>query len=272
LQSALERLAEADLLIAQGAGPQASYRFKHALIQDAAYESLLKNRRQALHRRAAEILLGQPERAAAEPEAIAHHFTQAGLDDLAIEWWGKAGDQALRRSAFQEAIAHLGKAIEMADKAGGGQAAGVSGQQLHMHVAYGNALIAARGHGAPETTAAFAHAHDSAVSDEDAPERFGVIYGLWVGCYVRGDLTGMREPLGRFPPRGRGASGMAGASFFGCSATIASVVIMSTSARGSKEDSNCEPFSGTAAATRYASASAKSGQRAENGATCRPVP
>ena len=58
----------------------------------------------------------------AEPEAIAHHFTEAGLDDLAIEWWGKAGDQALRRSAFQEAIAHLGKAIEMADK--GGSAAG----------------------------------------------------------------------------------------------------------------------------------------------------
>src|SRR5208337_4339257 len=194
LHSALDRLAEADLLIAEGAGPQANYRFKHALIQDAAYDSLLKRRRQALHRRAAEVLRDLE----AEPEAIAHHFTQAGLDDLAIEWWGKAGDQALRRSAFQEAIAHLGKAIEMADKAGGGQAAGVSGQQLHMHVAYGNALIAARGHGAPETTAAFAHAHDSAVSDEDAPERFGVIYGLWVGCYVRGDLTGMREHAAAF--------------------------------------------------------------------------
>ena len=59
----------------------------------------------------------QPERATAEPEAIARHFTEAGLDDFAIEWWGKAGDQALRRSAFQEAIAHLGKAIAMADKA-----------------------------------------------------------------------------------------------------------------------------------------------------------
>ena len=70
-------------------------------------------------RRAAEILR---ESASPEPEAIAHHFTQAGLDDLAIEWWGKAGDQALRRSAFQEAIAHLGKAIAMADKATGGTA------------------------------------------------------------------------------------------------------------------------------------------------------
>ena len=95
LQSALDRLADADLLIAEGAGHEANYRFKHALIQDAAYDSLLKSRRQALHRRAAEILRDQPERAAAEPEVIAHHFTEAGLDDLAIEWWGKAGDQAL---------------------------------------------------------------------------------------------------------------------------------------------------------------------------------
>jgi predicted ATPase len=101
-----------------------AYRFKHALIQDAAYDGLLKSRRQALHAQAAEIL---SESASPEPEAIAHHFTQAGLDDLAIEWWGKAGDQALRRSAFQEAIAHLSKAIAMADKGarwcGGRQAA-----------------------------------------------------------------------------------------------------------------------------------------------------
>ena len=78
----------------------------------------VKSRRQVLHRRAAETLRDQPEPAAAEPEIIAHHFTQAGLGDCAIKWWGRAGDQALRRSAFQEAIAHLGKAIAMADKPG----------------------------------------------------------------------------------------------------------------------------------------------------------
>jgi predicted ATPase len=124
LQSALDRLADADLFIVEDRSPQANYRFKHALIQDAAYDSLLKSRRQALHRRAAELLSNESGRAAAEPEVVAHHFTQAGLDDLAIEWWGKAGDQALRRSAFQEAIAHLGKAIAMTDSAGGGQAVG----------------------------------------------------------------------------------------------------------------------------------------------------
>jgi predicted ATPase len=118
LLSALDRLADADLLIADGAGHEANYRFKHALIQDAAYDSLLKSRRQALHRRAAEILAGQPERASAEPEVIAHHFTEAGLGDLAIEWWGKAGDQALRRSVFQEASSHLGKAIAIARRGG----------------------------------------------------------------------------------------------------------------------------------------------------------
>jgi class 3 adenylate cyclase/predicted ATPase len=187
LQSALDRLADADLLIVEGAGHEANYRFKHALIQDAAYDGLLKSRRQALHRRAAEVLLDQPERAAAGPEVVAHHFTQAGLDDLAIEWWGKAGDQALRRSAFQEAIAHLGKAIALADKAGG-----VSGQGQKLHVAYGNALIAARGYGAPETTEAFARAGESAFGDKDAPGRLAADYGRWAGSYVRGELSAMR--------------------------------------------------------------------------------
>src|SRR5262249_40856206 len=104
LHAALEQLADADILFVEGEPPSARYRFKHALIRDAAYDSLLKSRRQALHRRAAEILRDQPESAVAEPEVIARHFTEASLDDLAIEWWGKAGDQALRRSAFQEAI------------------------------------------------------------------------------------------------------------------------------------------------------------------------
>ena len=193
LRASLDRLADADLLFVEGSPPQANYRFKHALVQDAAYDSLLKSRRQALHRRAAEILRGDPDRAAAEPEVIAHHFTQAGLDDPGIEWWGKAGDQALRRSAFQEAIAHLGRAIAMADKAAGKKAAGDSGQRLaHLRAAYGNALYAARGPGAPETTEAFARARESAVGGKDAPEQLAADYGLWVGNFVRGELSPLR--------------------------------------------------------------------------------
>ena len=200
LQASLDRLADADLLFVEGAPPEANYRFKHALIQDAAYESLLKSRRQALHRRAAEAL----REANAEPEAIAHHFTEAGLDDLAIEWWGKAGDEALRRSAFKEAISHLGKAIEMADKAGatarretGGSVA--PNQRLtQLHVAYGNALFGARGHGAPETTEAFARARESAYGEKDAPERLAADHGLWAGRYNRGDLPSMRAHAAAF--------------------------------------------------------------------------
>ena len=115
--SALERLADADLLFVEGAPPQAQLSLQARAdpgrrLRQPAQEpppGAAPPRRRNPARR--------PERAAAEPEVIAHHFTQAGLDDLAIEWWGKAGDQALRRSAFQEAIAHLGKAIAMADKA-----------------------------------------------------------------------------------------------------------------------------------------------------------
>ena len=193
LQSALDKLAGADLLFVEGAGAQATYRFKHALIQDAAYEGLLKSRRQALHRRAGEICRDDPERAAAEPEIIAHHFTEAGLDDQAIEWWGRAGDQALRRSAVHEAIAHLGKAIEMADKADGGKAAVASGQRGQLQVAYGNALMAARGHGAAEVAAAYARARELASGAENPVDQLSVYYGLWVGHILRGELEAMRE-------------------------------------------------------------------------------
>ena len=90
----------------QGLPPKSDYRFKHALIQEAAYENLLRSRRTVLHRRVAEIVRVErdkfPAIAAAEPEVLAHHFTQAGLDEPAIEWWGKAGEQALHRSAYVE--------------------------------------------------------------------------------------------------------------------------------------------------------------------------
>jgi class 3 adenylate cyclase/predicted ATPase len=207
LHSALDRLAGADLLIAEGAGAQPTYRFKHALIQDAAYDSLLKSRRQALHRRAAEVLRDQPERAAAEPEVIAHHFTEAGLGDLAIEWWGKAGDHALRRSAFQEAIAHLGKAIAMADKAGAAsmpRAAPVAAstasasQRLQLQTRYGQAIMYFRGYASNESKTAFARARTLAAGAGDASERFDAYYGLFVGSLLRGELSLAQETAESF--------------------------------------------------------------------------
>ena len=189
LQAALDRLAEADILLVQGLPPDSEYRFKHALIQDAAYENLLKSRRQVLHRRVAEILRDRfGAIAAAEPEVLAHHFTQAGMTDAAIEWWGKAGDQALRRSAFQEAISHLGKAIEMADKAGEGApraaSASAAGQRLKIQTNYGQALLWSKGFAAEETRAAFTRAQELGASVGNAAERFATYYGVWIGSAV----------------------------------------------------------------------------------------
>jgi class 3 adenylate cyclase len=203
LQASLDRLADADLLFVEGAPPNAGYRFKHALIQDAAYDSLLKSRRQALHRRAAELLRDDPERAAAEPEVIAHHFTQGGLDDLAIEWWGKAGDQSLRRSAFQEAIAHLGKAIEMADKTvvvspRRDEKVSASPQRMKLQSEYADAMRWAKGFAAEETKSAFDRAAELAAKTEDVSERFAALNGQWTLAQVRGELRKARELAAAF--------------------------------------------------------------------------
>ena len=204
LQASLERLAEADILLVQGLPPDCDYRFKHALIQDAAYENLLKSRRLVLHRRVAEMLRDRfADTAAAEPEALAHHFTQAGMTNAAIEWWGKAGDQALRRSAFQEAISHLGKAIEMADKAGDGAprataATASAGQRLKLQTSYGEALTWGRGYAAPETAAAVARAQELAAGIDSATERFTTYYGQWTGSYMRGEYGLARKTAAAF--------------------------------------------------------------------------
>ena len=204
LQASLDRLAEADLLFVEGAPPQASYRFKHALIQDAAYDSLLKSRRQALHRRAGELLRDDPERAAAEPEVIAHHFAQAGLEDLAIEWWGKAGEQALRRSAFQEATAHLGKAIEIADKAAGvvsqsgREMTAASSQRMKLQSDYSRAVWWSRGFSAEETKAAFDRAAELAATSDDFSERFAAASGQWTVAQELGELRKARELASAF--------------------------------------------------------------------------
>jgi class 3 adenylate cyclase/predicted ATPase len=203
LQPALDRLADADLLISEGARSQGSYRFKHALIQDAAYESLLKSTRQALHCRAAEILVGQPEAAAAEPEVIAHHFTRAGLDELAIEWWGKAGDRALRRSAFQEAIAHLGKAIALADKAAEpATAAAISKAEASRRVKlqndYAQAALWSKGYAADEAKAAFERTSALATRAELPADGFSALVGRFLWSWSRGEFRVARDIAERF--------------------------------------------------------------------------
>src|SRR5271167_4047995 len=201
LRAALDRLADAELLFVEGVAPHANYRFKHALIQDAAYDSLLKSRRQSLHRRAAEVLLASPS---PEAEPLAHHFTQAGQTDLAIEWWGKAGDQALRRSAFAEAISHLGKAIELSDKAGGAArprdvaASASASQRLKLQTSYGQAVMWGKGFAAEETKAALARAGELATGIGDAEASLDAYYGRWVHNFWRGEFGSARETAESF--------------------------------------------------------------------------
>jgi class 3 adenylate cyclase/tetratricopeptide (TPR) repeat protein len=189
LQLALTRLVEAALLFVEGLPPEASYRFKHALIQDAAYDSLLRSRRQALHKRAAAALIATQS----EPEAIAHHFTAAGAKSLASEWWGNAGEDALRRSAFKEAMTHLGKAIALADEAErappGHEAKhpGPSERRLKLHTDYGHAAMWLKGFAADEMSAAYARAGQFAGPTDEAAPRFVAYYAQCLTSFMRGE-------------------------------------------------------------------------------------
>ena len=132
---------------------------------------------------------------------IAHHFTEAGLAELAIEWWGKAGDRALRRSAFQEAIAHLGKAIEMADKAAAtspnrSQVAAASNQRLKLQANYGEAMMWSKGFAAEETKAAFARAAEFVGGTDDFAGRFTALQGQWSAAVTGGELRTARGLAG----------------------------------------------------------------------------
>ena len=189
LQSALARLADSGLLFVDGIPPEVTYSFKHALIQDAAYDSLLRSRRQALHKRAATALIA----AQSEPEAIAHHFTAAGAKGLAIEWWGNAGEDALRRSAFKEAMAHLGKAIALADEAEreapGHEAKdpALSERRLRLHTDYGHAAMWLKGFAADEMSAAYARAGQFAGPTDEAAPRFVAYYAECLTSFMRGE-------------------------------------------------------------------------------------
>jgi len=191
LNAALDQLMAAQLIFRVGSAADVRYRFKHALVQDAAYESLLKSRRQVLHRRIAETLRDQfPAIAQAEPELVGHHFTQAGLAEKATEWWSMAAESALARSAYPEAISHYANAIALAEKVADAPDQRLS--RLRLQIAYGQALIAAHSHGAQVTTAAFDRASELATTIESASERLRVYYGLWAGRHVRGEMPAAR--------------------------------------------------------------------------------
>ena len=189
LKFALASLVDADLLFADGVPPEATYRFKHALIQG-------RGLRQPFEEPPADVAQtrgGGAHRAQSEPEAIAHHFTAAGAEDMAIEWWGNAGDEALRRSAFKEAISHLGRAIAMADESERrtpGREAGdrvLSERRLRLHTDYGHAAMWLKGFAADEMSAAYARASKFAGPADEAAPRFVAYYGECLRSFMRGE-------------------------------------------------------------------------------------
>ena len=140
LQHALDRLVEAELLYQRGQPPQATYVFKHALIQDEAYQSLLRSTRQQHHQRVAQVLEERfPAVGQGHPEIAAHHYTQAGLAARAIPYWQRAGENAARRSASLEAIAHFTQAIALVPALPEGQER--VRQELGLQIALGGGAV-----------------------------------------------------------------------------------------------------------------------------------
>src|SRR4029077_16975975 len=116
LQTDLAKLAQAEVLYSKGRPPQCTYIFKHALLEDALYNALVKSKRQQLHRRIGEVLEAQfPQTTETQPELLGHHFTEAGLSEKAIGYWLKAGQRSRERSADREAIGHLTKGLALLD-------------------------------------------------------------------------------------------------------------------------------------------------------------
>jgi predicted ATPase len=192
LQGALAQLVEAGVVAQRGLPPQATYTFKHALIQDAAYQSLLKSTRQQYHQRIARVLEGQfPETADTQPELLAHHYTEAGLTAPAVGYWQRAGQQASDRSANLEAISHLTIGIELLTTLP--ETPERTQQALTLHIALGAALQMAKGHGAPEVEHAYTQARALCQQVGETPELVPALFGLWRFYVVQPQLHTARE-------------------------------------------------------------------------------
>jgi predicted ATPase len=184
LAQGLDELVSAGLAFRRGTPPDATYTFKHALVQDTAYGSLLRGTRQKLHARIAKVLEERwSDVVANQPELLAHHFTQAGSTEQAADYWQRAGERTLRRSAAAEAIGHLTKSIDLVRTLP--ECRAQAERELHLQTMLGQACIARHGHAAPETAAAFSRARDLVKAVGDVPQQFPVLYGFWAVQYVR---------------------------------------------------------------------------------------
>jgi class 3 adenylate cyclase/predicted ATPase len=189
---ALTELVDSELVFRRGAPPHATYTFKHALVQDAAYASLLRGKRQQLHARIAQVLEEQfPETAATRPELLARHFAEAGLTRRAVAYLQKAGDRASERSAYAEAVSHLTRGLELLHTLPDDTERTL--QELDLQIALGAALMATRGYAAPEVAETYLQARELCRRVGETPRLFPVLHGLYRFYHVRGQLQAARE-------------------------------------------------------------------------------
>jgi predicted ATPase len=204
LGSALDRLTQSGLLFRQGVPPHATFLFKHALVQDVAYGTLLREPRRALHARIAEAIESQfAEIVERQPELLARHCTEAGLIEKATGFWGKAGQRSLERSALVEATAQLARALDQIATLPTTPV--LRREQIKLELALANALMHTRGYAAPDTTASIERARsyiERAEALGEAPEDplllFSVLYGSWVANYIAFNGDAIREFAAQF--------------------------------------------------------------------------
>ena len=185
LRLTLARLEDADIVYRVGISPQVLFAFKHALLRDAIYNSLLRSSRRQMHADIATLLDTQfPEVAETQPELLAHHFSEAGNHTLAVHFWYKSGQRALAHSANVEAIAHFRKALEAL--AGWPDVPERAAKEIELQLALGIPIIAVRGYAAEETREVFARARVLCLQLNSPGEYFQALYGLWGHSWMSG--------------------------------------------------------------------------------------
>jgi len=185
LDAALDQLVSSELVFRRGAAPDATYSFKHALVQDAAYQSLLRSRRQQLHAKIGEVLEQRFDDA--PPEIVARHCTEAGLTDKAVGYWHLAGKRASELSAYREAIAHLGRAQELLLTLPASPAR--DARELDLQLALGAAWIPAKAYSADEVRRAYGSAVELSRRVGSPDQRFTALRGLWNNHLMRVELN-----------------------------------------------------------------------------------
>ena len=189
LARSLEQLVAAELVHRRGTPPHATYTFKHALVQDAAYGTLLRAKRQELHARIAEVLEAKfPETTETQPEILARHSTEAGLTRPAIDYWRRAGERAAKRSANVEAIAHLKRGLDVIEASP--EKAAYAEQELGLLIALGPVLMTTRSSAAPEVSRLYSRARLLAQQIGRSADLYATVWGAWIVAFAEGNLGG----------------------------------------------------------------------------------